>query len=307
MTAGVIGVIALLGTGMVVLSLDTAPADPLEELAAEQLEEVLGDVEPCEPADPPPDADEVREQPFGEDGPPDTLPEDLLAGDGDDGNGVGGLQAVVETTCGRIVFQLYPDEAPQTVNAFTALAEQDYYSGSEIFRNDTTIFALQTGSGDDTNAFDAGFTLPDELGRAQAQGTYGPGDLALANVGQPDTGGAQFFVLYGDSPLPAQYTLFGTAVEGRDVLRRIAAIPTTRDEAAGLESPDVAVYITDVTVEPGPPAPPPPEPEPDAGAGGAQEGGDTAAPQEGPDEGTDATEPAEEPAGSGEDAGGEDG
>ena len=51
-----------------------------------------------------------------------------------------------------------------------------------------------------------GYSFEDELDGTE---TYGPGTLAMANAG-PNTNGSQFFMVYGDSPLPPDYTVFGS-------------------------------------------------------------------------------------------------
>ena len=72
-----------------------------------------------------------------------------------------------------------------------------------------------------------GYTIPDEnltaLGKATPQGTvtYPAGTVAMANTGPPHTGGSQFFLVYKDSPLPPNYTPFGTiSADGLKVLEQ---------------------------------------------------------------------------------------
>lgn len=75
-----------------------------------------------------------------------------------------------------------------------------------------------------------GYTFDDELALAEqlvdASGGYPRGTLAMANSGA-DTNGSQFFVIQGDNgyPLPPQYAVFGSVVEGMDVVDRIAQGP----------------------------------------------------------------------------------
>ena len=121
-----------------------------------------------------------------------------------------------------------------------------------MFRNASTIGALQTGAGTNEAAFDIGYTIPDELGAAEDEG-YPPGTLAMANAG-PDTGGSQFFFVYNDRfELPPQYAVFGqTDAEGRRVLSRIGRIPTLGADAApgdpAAEAPARVAWIESVEI-----------------------------------------------------------
>lgn len=244
MTAIVVVIIVGLGGVLVWLSLDeeqTAADEELEEMlreleeqAAEEGEdtedaedtEETAEAEPCEPAPAPASA--------GEEKPTFSEPEQVLE-DGVD------YRAVITTSCGEVVVDLDEEGAPETVNSFVFLAQQGFFDGLEIFRNATSISALQTGSGDNSNTWDIGYTLPDELESAEEEG-YPPGSVAMANSG-PDSGGSQFFFVYGDFGLDPTFTKFGQTVEGLDVLRSIGAI-----EVDG-ETPLETVYMESVTIE----------------------------------------------------------
>jgi cyclophilin family peptidyl-prolyl cis-trans isomerase len=153
-------------------------------------------------------------------------------------------QAVIDTSCGEVVIDLAESEAPETVNSFVFLAQEGFYDGLEIFRNAASIGALQTGSGTNDASWQIGYTLPDELALAEAEG-YGPGAVAMANAG-PDTGGSQFFFVYNENfTLEPAYTRFGTVVEGLDVLERIGEIATIGAQG---ESPSELVYMNSVEI-----------------------------------------------------------
>jgi peptidyl-prolyl cis-trans isomerase B (cyclophilin B) len=164
---------------------------------------------------------------------------------------------VLQTSCGRIVIDLDSQSSPVTVNSFVFLAQQRFFDGLEIFRNATSIGALQTGSGTNNALWDIGYTLRDELKSAAAQG-YSPGTVAMAKTSAPNTAGSQFFFVYNDKfTLPPTYTRFGTVVEGLDVLQRIGAIPAAGEQG---ETPTQRVYIDSVTIEPLPAPSPPASP-----------------------------------------------
>ena len=163
--------------------------------------------------------------------------------------------ATITTSCGRIRVDLFEDEAPKTVNSFVFLAQQGFFDGLQIFRNATSIGALQTGSGTNDASWDVGYTIEDELGKAQEDG-YPVGALAMANAGA-NTAGSQFFFVYNDTFDQAfadnrAYAVFGIADEkGRGVLEEIGAIPVeSPDDPAGpgAERPTEITYIESVEI-----------------------------------------------------------
>lgn len=153
-------------------------------------------------------------------------------------------RAVIDTSCGEIVIDLAEDEATETVNSFVFLAREGFYDGLEIFRNATSIGALQTGSGSNDATWQIGYTLPDELEFAEKE-RYPAGALAMANSG-PNSGGSQFFFVYNDKfTLDPAYARFGTVTEGLDVLERIGDIETIGVQG---ESPSEIVYMNSVEI-----------------------------------------------------------
>jgi peptidyl-prolyl cis-trans isomerase B (cyclophilin B) len=156
--------------------------------------------------------------------------------------------ATLETSCGTIAIQLLADQAPETVNSFVFLAEKGYFDGTRFHRIDTSIEIIQGGDPTATGQGGPGYTIPDEL---TGNETYGPGVVAMANTGQPNSGGSQFFIVYGPKgqSLPPSYTIFGQVVKGLGVVKRIAKIPVA-DPSAGPagQQPSKTVYIDTVTV-----------------------------------------------------------
>lgn len=186
------------------------------------------EVAACDPA-PPPEA-------AGGDKPTFDEPDDVL--DRQRHN-----TAVVETSCGELRLELDHARAPEAVNSFVFLAEQDFFDGLRIFRHAESIGALQTGAGDNTATWQIGYTLDDELEAAEEDG-YPPGAVAMANSG-PDSSGSQFFFVYNEEfDLDPDFTRFAMVTDGLDVLRSIAAIPTEG------ETPTEDVYLEDVTIRP---------------------------------------------------------
>ena len=129
-------------------------------------------------------------------------------------------RAVLETSKGRIVVELYPDDAPVTVNSFAYLLRHHYYDGIKFHRV-IDGFMAQTGDPSGTGAGGPGYDFEDEPNDKRHTGK---GVLSMANRG-PNTNGSQFFITFVATPhLDGRHTVFGKVVEGLDVLDRLTRI-----------------------------------------------------------------------------------
>ena len=157
----------------------------------------------------------------------------------------GTVEATVATTAGDLAVTLDADRAPCTVNSFLSLAAQKYFDDTECHRLTTEgIFVLQCGDPTGTGSGGPGYSFADELDGSE---TYPAGTLAMANSG-PDTNGSQFFVVYDDSSLPPDYTVFGQLDEkSTKTVADLAAKGT--DSGAGDGAPKEKVTITEVTTK----------------------------------------------------------
>ena len=150
-------------------------------------------------------------------------------------------RATIETDAGTFTVALDSRQAPGTVNNFVFLARYHYFDDTPFHRV-IPGFVVQGGDGERGDGTGGpGYTIRDELPQA---GQYQVGSVAMANTGAPDSGGSQFFVVTGPqgASLPPQYALFGTVVEGLDVVQRIEA-----DGSQG-GTPKVTHRITRVTI-----------------------------------------------------------
>ncbi|MGW4487069.1 peptidylprolyl isomerase [Amycolatopsis sp. NPDC004368] len=155
------------------------------------------------------------------------------------------------TTAGDIGLTLDRALAPCTVASFLALAEGGFYTGTSCHRLGTTdLQMLQCGdpAGDGTGG--PGYTVPDEF---FPELTYGRGLVALANTGQPTSGGSQFFMMFGDTPIPPTFTVFATVSDpGLTTLDKIARGGADTTSAGnygdGTGRPRIPVTFTAVTV-----------------------------------------------------------
>ena len=132
--------------------------------------------------------------------------------------------ATVKTDVGTFTIALDASKAPQTVNNFVFLADKGFYR-CVSFHRVITGFVDQTGDPTGTGTGGPGYTIPDEYPAkaANAADQYPLGSVAMANTGQPHTGGSQWFVVAGaqGESLPPQYSLFGQVTSGMDVVNDI--------------------------------------------------------------------------------------
>jgi peptidyl-prolyl cis-trans isomerase B (cyclophilin B) len=168
----------------------------------------------------------------------------------DDVSAEGTVSATVQTSAGTIPLTLDRALAPCTVNSFVSLAEQKYFDTTTCHRltTDPGLQVLQCGDPTGTGSGGPGYTIPDEV---FPELTYGRGILAMAKTAEPNSGGSQFFMVYGDGELPPEYTVFGSiSPEGLQVVDQIAR--TGHDDSmassAGGGMPVQPVTIESVTI-----------------------------------------------------------
>lgn len=167
----------------------------------------------------------------------------------------GTVNVTLDTTAGPIGMELDRSVSPCTVNAIEHLAANKYYDDTVCHRLTTDaagIHVLQCGDPSGSGSGGPGFTFAneyptDEAGGSQEPVNYQRGTIAMANSG-PDTNGSQFFLNYGDSPLPPAYTYFGKINdEGLATLDKINE-KGLADGATGDGAPAEEVKITSATV-----------------------------------------------------------
>jgi cyclophilin family peptidyl-prolyl cis-trans isomerase len=129
--------------------------------------------------------------------------------------------ATIETSEGTITAELYPKIAPQTVNAFVFLAREGFYEGV-IFHRIIPGFMIQGGDPTGTGTGGPGYKLKAEFNDMK----HDKGVLSMARTNDPNSAGSQFFVMHDRAPhLDRQYTAFGKATSGLDVIDKIALAP----------------------------------------------------------------------------------
>jgi len=127
--------------------------------------------------------------------------------------------ATITTPRGDFVVKLRPDLAPQTVNSFVFLARAGFFNGvtwHRVLEN----FMAQGGDPTGTGGGGPGYTVPDEF--TDKVKFDKPGIMAMANTGQPNSGGSQFFVTTAPADyLDGKYTIFGEVTQGQDIVNAI--------------------------------------------------------------------------------------
>jgi peptidyl-prolyl cis-trans isomerase B (cyclophilin B) len=167
---------------------------------------------------------------------------------------VKGPRVLLETSMGNILIGFYPDQAPLSVENFLAYVEAGHYDGL-VFHRVKPDFMIQAGAHEaDLAMRDGGresIRNESDNGLTNARGT-----IAMARTGDPHSASSQFFINHSDNtfldfgveePNKWGYTVFGTVLEGMDVVDAIAAVQT--GNAAGMQDvPVEAVTIVSARV-----------------------------------------------------------
>ncbi len=129
--------------------------------------------------------------------------------------------ATIHTNHGAIGVELYPEDAPKTVENFRKLAGEGFYDGV-TFHRVIPDFMIQGGDPTGTGGGGPGYQFEDEFNRHRVV----RGALAMANAG-PDTNGSQFFIVTAEACawLDGKHTVFGKVTSGMDVVDRISELP----------------------------------------------------------------------------------
>lgn len=169
------------------------------------------------------------------------------------------VKVLVATNQGPMLLSLDRAKAPCTVQSFLHLAKSRFYDFTTCHRLTlySTLKVLQCGDPSGTGEGGPGYSYKDELPTdlpnwpTDPTGTskvYARGTLAMANAG-PDTNGSQFFLVFGDSRLRPDYTVFGSVDRlGLATLDRVAAggIAPTPDDPTGVDG--APIRKTDIIV-----------------------------------------------------------
>ena len=150
-------------------------------------------------------------------------------------------QIVLDTNCGDIVIQ--PNyRARIALTAMNALIRGGFYDMSLCHRLTTEkSFVLQCGDPTATGRGGPNFTYGVENLPELAESNYPEGTVAIANSGTPNSNGSQFFIVYQDTTLPPNYTIFGRVIRGIDIVKMIAREGTKSGTGDGAPKQVIAI------------------------------------------------------------------
>lgn len=163
------------------------------------------------------------------------------------------VQVKLATTMGDIVLELYPDKAPATVDNFVQYVKSGHYDGT-IFHRVIDGFMIQGGGLDaKMNEKRTRAPIKNEADNGLKNEPY---TIAMARTSDPNSATSQFFINVAnnqrlnhtaETPAGWGYTVFGKVVQGKDVVDKIKALPTTT-KGIYQNVPQTPVTITKATV-----------------------------------------------------------
>lgn len=137
----------------------------------------------------------------------------------------------MSTSLGDLTIELYPEQAPQTVENFLQYTRDGFYD-STIFHRVIPGFVLQGGGlTEDMQRKPTRDSITNESdnGLRNLEGT-----LSMARLPDPHSATSQFFINLNDNPHLDHggggewgYAVFGKVVDGMDTVKAIAAVDTT--------------------------------------------------------------------------------
>lgn len=129
---------------------------------------------------------------------------------------------------GRIIIELDPASAPNTVNNFIALAESGFYNGL-TFHRVIPGFMIQGGCPEGFGTGNPGYRIKGEFSANRFQNPikHKRGIISMARSQHNDSAGCQFFITVEAAPhLDGQYAAFGMVTEGMEIIDKIVSVPT---------------------------------------------------------------------------------
>ena len=155
----------------------------------------------------------------------------------------------LHTNVGDIVLQLDGEHAPQAVASFLMLSKDGFYDGTACHRLLPSSL-LQCGDPTASGMGGPGYSFG-PIENAPEDNVYPAGTLAMARIGNDaNSQGSQFFLVFNEVTLPSDsaggYTVFGTVVQGLDILQSVGAAGTQTGASDG--PPAEVVIIEEVTI-----------------------------------------------------------
>ena len=133
---------------------------------------------------------------------------------------------------GKMVAELYPDVAPNTVNNFISLVKSGFYNGL-IFHRVIPGFMIQGGCPLGTGTGGPGYSIRGEFSHNRFPNplAHDRGVLSMARAMHPNSAGSQFFIMVERAPhLDGEYAAFGKVIEGMEVADAIVSAKRDRSD-----------------------------------------------------------------------------
>ena len=153
-------------------------------------------------------------------------------------------KAVIETTMGKMVIELYGNEMPITVENFIKHIEAKYYN-KLIFHRVIKDFMIQGGGITKFMREKTALLDPIKLERSP-EVLHKKYVISMARTSDPNSASSQFFICNTDCDfLDGQYAAFGKVIEGMDVVDAISDVATHFEKGFD-DVPEEQIVITDV-------------------------------------------------------------
>ncbi len=157
-------------------------------------------------------------------------------------------KVTIETNFGNIVFELFPNIAPETVRNFVKLSKSNFYDGS-LFHRIIPGFMIQGGDPNTKKPDKSkwgmggpGYTIKAEF----SSRSHLRGIVSMARATDPDSAGSQFYIVTTDSTfLDRQYTVFGQVMQGMDVADKIVNLPRDKNDCPKQEAKIIHISISE--------------------------------------------------------------
>lgn len=163
------------------------------------------------------------------------------------------IQVEMKTNVGKIVLELYPDQAPKTVENFLQYVDDGFYKNT-IFHRVIAGFMIQGGGFD--VAYQQKATRDPIRNEAANDLKNEIGTIAMARTSDPHSASAQFFINVANNGFlnfkaPSQsgygYAVFGKVISGMDVVNKIATTPTGSGGPFSADVPKTKIVIEEIT------------------------------------------------------------
>lgn len=151
-------------------------------------------------------------------------------------------EIIIDTNCGQIVISPLHRQARVTLTALSTLIKARFYENTLCHRLTTSgFYVLQCGDPTATGRGGPNFTYGVENLPSDNEGNYPAGVVAMANSGTPNSNGSQFFIVYQESTLPPNYTIWGRVKKGLDVVKLVAQAGVRDGSGDGAPKQPIAI------------------------------------------------------------------